>query len=26
ACGFASAAHFSRSYRQRFGRAPSEDR
>jgi AraC family carnitine catabolism transcriptional activator len=26
ACGFASAAHFSRSYRQRFGRAPSADR
>ncbi len=26
ACGFASAAHFSRSYRQRFGRPPSADR
>lgn len=26
ACGFNSAAHFARSYRQRFGRAPSDDR
>jgi len=25
-CGFASAAHFARAYKQRFGRAPSADR
>ncbi|MBP5855804.1 GlxA family transcriptional regulator [Marivibrio halodurans] len=26
ACGFNSAAHFARSYRQRFGRSPTDDR